>query len=301
MKKFFYSFSVVLAAAFAVSCEDAAPEATPQPISISGEYTAYVYGGGYGWQKDAKIGVFANSSVKVQNNLQYYPSATTAKVVGENPVEIKDVQLLPVSESVEFNAGMNVYAYYPYDATVENHTAVKVPNISTQDFQSDSYWTSPNFKYAFAYAKLNSPLENYTTEAVSLGNFVPLYYDLEVIGATVADELDGKYLTEVTINSSRTIALAEATINLATGEISGAKSNSIKVVFPAPGYLIETQSFYGMTFTETPMMNIAAYLESELAEGDIVSVVYKIDGQDYEFAATASKSRFYDAYSVIPF
>ena len=250
MKRLNYFVSAALAIVFAASCEPQTPEVVDYPIegnfTISAEYSAYVHGGGYGWRNGEQIGVFVTSEGVTQANLLYTPSDTSKVEIltGTNPYTgeeyeledrsyVGDVELTPASTAAGFKKGDHViYAYTPYVASAADYTAVPLPNLAAQQSVEDAWAV-----YGFGYTKTKEAISEYSSANISLGNFTPVFYPLSVKSIELTEEqgtaLKDQKITAVKfISTELDIALTDASINLATGEISGNKSKTIEITFP---------------------------------------------------------------------
>lgn len=245
MKKFFYSFSVVLAAAFAVSCEEVVPEAPATQMALKGEFTSTSHTGAYGWQPGTKVGVFV-AGANAQNNLEYAPIQTAQYVEFGMPVAVGEVELVAASTPAVYGKGENVvYAYAPYSATATDYTAVPLPSTAVQEnFETAmlmSYWMAPQSKYSFGYAKSEPVAES--ADTLSLGNFTPVFTAVTMYGASLPVECVDETITKIEISAGeKNIASKNATINLETGEVSGELSKTIEFTYAA-GTKVEADYF----------------------------------------------------------
>ena len=291
MKKFFYSFSVVLAAAFAVSCEDAAPEVPPTQMAIKGEFTSTSHTGAYGWQPGTKVGVFV-AGANAQNNLEYAPSQTAQYVEFGMPVSVGEVELVAASTAAVYGEGDNVvYAYAPYSASAADYTSVPLPDIAVQEnFEKAmlmDYWMSPQSKYSFGYAK-SQPVKE-SADTVSLGNFTPAFTAVTMYGATLADECVGERMTKIVITAGdKNIASKNATINLETGEVSGELSKSVEFTYGATGVEI-ANGYSGPSsgiFAFNLLLSPAEVVATEL------TFTFHIAAKTYVYTGTAIESTY---------
>lgn len=291
MKKFFYSFSVVLAAAFAVSCEDATPEVPPTQMAIKGEFTSTSHTGAYGWQPGTKVGVFV-AGANAQNNLEYAPSQTAQYVEFGMPVSVGEVELVAASTAAVYGEGDNVvYAYAPYSASAADYTAVPLPNIAVQENFENAmlmdYWMSPQSKYSFGYAK-SQPVKE-SADTVSLGNFRPVFTAVTMYGATLADECVGERMTKIVITAGdKNIASKNATINLETGEVSGELSKSVEFTYGTTGVEIE-DGYVGPSsgiFAFNLLLSPAEVVTTEL------TFTFHVAAKTYVYTGTASESTY---------
>lgn len=310
MKRIFNIACVALAIAAATSCE---PEnqIVDFPItdnfSISGSYSAFLHGGGYGWQKGEQIGVFVTSDGVTQANLAYVPSDTSKVEIitgtdyfGE-PFEMEersvvgDVTLDPVAEAAGFKKGEhNIYAYTPYIASAADYTAVPLPNLSAQTYMENAWKT-----YAFAYAKTAESISEFSSATISLGDFKPVLYPLTVSSITLTEEqlptFQGKKVTQVKIISTDLdIATVEASINLATEEIVGTTSKTIVLTYPGEGidltFLAGMPQFGWPDEYAIPSVSVFAKVNPET---DIVTYKEEYEGKD-ENGNTVTKYKDYE-------
>lgn len=240
----------------AAACDPVEQGPVDYPIegnfTISASYTAMVHGGGYGWRDGEQIGVFVTSEGVTQANLLYNPSDTskveiiTGTDYWGDPYEMEDrsiigdVELTPAAEAAGYKKGEHViYAYTPYVEGVADFSAVPVADNASQVADENAWMT-----YSFGYAKTTEAISEFTSANISLGDFKPLIYPLTVssieLTAEQAENFKNKKVTSVKIISTELdIALTGATVNLATGEITGTKGKEIVITFPGEGKDVE--------------------------------------------------------------
>lgn len=138
----------------------------------------------------------------------------------------------------------------------------------------------PNRKYSFAYASATT--SSYSAATVTLGEFKSLFSQLTLPALECPDALAGKTCTKIVVTcDEHPLSYADgATVNLATGEISGTPLNS--VTYNIPDGLVVNAGFpaFGLPASlETAYMMVAVPFE----EG--MNYTYKftltIGGQEY--------------------
>lgn len=284
MKKFFYSMSAVLAIACAVACEETKPVQLGEvQLSASYDDPTGTYNGGYGWLDGDKIGLFViDSGSNAQSNLEYAPATTTPE--GYNA--LGEVDFNPAEKSAVLGAAgqYTFLAYYPYTSESDDYTAIPLPDVSVQEdgFTKD-FSTSPTAPYVFAYT--NKKL-NCASNKVSLGVFNTVNV-LMTIAGEATDDLANKKVSKLILSAETNIAAKNATINLATGEISGEMVKTIEYTFntesdlsavqPAStgGYFGPTPATFPQAYTLVVTMDIAT------AQNTDFTVKYVIEGTEY--------------------
>ncbi len=266
--RLFYFATCVALALSSVSCssDDDGEEDIDIPvvgkIAVSGAYNVYSHGS-QGWIEADKIGIYVLSDGKPQENLPYAPS-----------------EVAPSSElSAGFKSGDHtIYAYTPYSAASQDYKTVALPNISVQEYYASEFM--PNRKYSFAYASATT--SSYSAATVTLGEFKSLFSQLTLPALECPDALAGKTCTKIVVTcDEHPLSYADgATVNLATGEISGTPLNS--VTYNIPDGLVVNAGFpaFGLPASlETAYMMVAVPFE----EG--MNYTYKftltIGGQEY--------------------
>ena len=303
MKKFFYSFSVVLAAAFAVSCEEPAPEVPATQMALKGEFTSTSHTGAYGWQPGTKVGVFVAGATE-QKNLEYAPSQYAQYVEFGMPVSVCEVELVAASTPAVYGKGENVvYAYAPYTASATDYTAVPLPDITVQETFEEamlmSYWMAPQSKYSFGYAKSQPVAES--ADTLSLGNFTPVFTAVTMYGATLDKSCVDETITKVVITAGdKNIASKNATINLETGEVSGELAKTVEFTYAA-GAKVEADYFGDGTsgiFAFNLLLSPSELVATEL------TFTFHVGGKTYVFTGTPAESTYvpgtYELYALTP-
>ncbi len=249
MKRLSYFLCAALVAFGAASCEKT-PEVVDFPVvgplTFEGTYDSYAHGA-HGWVEGDEIGLFVTSDGVIQANLHYAPSeyATIkdSEVGPELQGDVKKTAFKAVgSEIAGFKKGEHqVYAYVRYDASSTDYKAVKLPDLSVQEYYS-AFGANP--KYTFAYAKLAEPLTEYTAETISLGEFVCPFSSLTISSLTFDEEKfkAGDVVSKVVVSAETGISVSNATINLETGEISE-KGKSIEIKLPEGGFQIKNSDW----------------------------------------------------------
>lgn len=138
-------------------------------------------------------------------------------------------------------------------------------------------------EYNFAYARLSSPVSEYTSATLSLGDFTSAFVQMTIPSPTFPDALEGKTVTKLVVSADKDIATSDAVINLATGEISGTMSKSIELDL-GDGFVLAS-GFFGLTM-ET--LYIPMCIDFDEALETTFSFTYTIDGQDYIITGTPS-------------
>jgi len=303
MKKIFYSVCAMLAVAFAVSCEETTPDG-PATLALKGEFTSTSHCGAYGWQPGTNVGVFVEGA-EAQKNLEYSPKQTVQYVEFGLPISVGEVELVATSNAAVYGEGDNVvYAYAPYSASVEDYTAVPLPDITVQETFADailmSYWMAPQPKYSFGYAK-SEPVKA-SADTLALGNFTPVYTAVTMYGATLADECVEKTMTKVVITAGeKNIASKNATINLETGEVSGELAKAVEFSFGANGTVVETD-YFGSAASGIFAFNLLLSPEEVVATE--LTFTFHVDGKTYAYTGTAAESTYlpgtYELYALTP-
>lgn len=138
----------------------------------------------------------------------------------------------------------------------------------------------PNRKYGFAYASATT--SSYSAATVSLGEFKPLFSQLTLPALECPDALANKTCTKIVVTcDEHPLSYADgATVNLATGEISGTPLNSITYNIPDGLVVNAGMPAFGLPSSlETAYMMVAVPFEKGM------NYTYKftltIDGREY--------------------
>ena len=294
--RLFYFAACVALALSSVSCssDDGEEEDADIPvvgkIAVSGAYNVYSHGS-QEWIEADKIGIYVLSDGKAQDNLPYAPSEVAKATVMEHEGKTyitynnedyvtDEVTLNPSSElSAGFKSGDHIiYAYTPYSAASQDYKTVALPNISVQEYYASEF--VPNRKYSFAYASATT--SSYSAATVALGEFKSLFSQLTLPALECPDALAGKTCTKIVVTcDEHPLSYADgATVNLATGEISGTPLNSITYNIPDGLVVNAGIPAFGLSASmETAYMMIAVPFEKG------INYTYKftltIDGQEY--------------------
>ena len=257
--RLFYFAACVALALSSVSCssDDGEDEDVDIPvvgkIAVSGAYNVYSHGS-QGWIEADKIGIYVLSDGKSQDNLPYAPSEVAKATVMEYEGK----------------------TYITYDN--EDYKTVALPNISVQEHYASEF--VPNRKYGFAYASATT--SSYSAATVSLGEFKPLFSQLTLPALECPDALANKTCTKIVVTcDEHPLSYADgATVNLATGEISGTPLNSITYNIPDGLVVNAGMPAFGLPSSlETAYMMVAVPFEKGM------NYTYKftltIDGREY--------------------
>ncbi len=311
MKKSVYFLGAALVVLCAASCEkDPVDFPIVGPFTFTGTYNTYSHGT-QGWTEDDQIGIFVTSDGVAQSNLLYTPAEWCKLEESEympgyfvygDPVLTTTFKA--ASEQAGFKQGEHmVYAYVPYNAVNKDFTAVRIQDNGSQEYNSTDY--APSQKYNFAYAKLASPVTEYSAEAISLGDFVTPFTQITIPSPKFKNEdllKGGESIDKVVITSSVDIAIADGTINLETGEISGTKSKSIEISFANNKAQVDYNdwlgaslpTFYVIAATDFETANAAEYTISVTIDGK----EYKATGKPYDKWITEGNVNLYNAFTI---
>ena len=299
MKKTLKFLLTAFVAVIAAGCkEDEGPVDYPVTgnLNISGRYVTYLHGS-QGWVEEDQIGVFVTSDGIEQANLLYEPSEICPATPNEwaeglfsyeeENYKDGDILLNPVGggAAAGFKQGEHcVYAYTPYAEGNTTYSAVRLPSLASQEYIPIDGLIYFKREYNFAYARLSSPVSEYTSATLSLGDFTSAFVQMTIPSLAIPDALEGKTVTKLVVSADKDIATSDAVINLATGEISGMMRKSIELDF-GDGLVLVDSGYFGVIM-ET--LYIVMCIDFDEALETTFSFTYTIDGQDYTITGTPS-------------
>ncbi len=312
MKRLAYFLGAALIVAGSASCDkDPVDFPIVGTFTFTGTYNTYSHGT-QGWTADDQLGIFVTSDGVAQSNLLYTPAEYSKLEESEyvpgyfvygDPVATTTFKA--ASEQTGLKQGEHmVYAYVPYGADNKDFTAIKLQDNGSQEYNSTSF--SPDQKYNFAYAKLASPVTEYTAEAISFGDFVTPFTQITVPSPKFADKellKGGESIDKVVITSTVDIAIADGTINLETGEITGTKSKSIEISFANEKATVEYSAWLGASL---PTFYIIAATDFATANDAEYTISVTIDGKEYtatgkpftQWGITEGNVNLYNAFTI---
>ncbi len=291
MKRINIFACMALGVMLAAGCDKDEPKVVDFPVvgdfSISGKYVTYMHGY-QGWVAEDKIGVFVTSDGVEQSNLAYKPSEICPASPNEwvegyfsyKEADYKDGDILLTAEGTKagFKQGEHmIYAYVPYTEGNDTHTAVRLPDLTKQEYIPYIGLNYLKFEYAFAYAKLAGPVSEYSSATLSLGEFTSPLVQMTAAPAIENEELENKTITKIVVSADKDIVCKDATINLETGEVTGEMSKSFELVLPKEGLTI-TKSFFGLSM-ETIYLSLC--IDPKVAMETEFTFTFTIDGKDY--------------------
>ena len=290
MKSKLLSMAAIVALALtATSCSDDDEEVDfpiVGDISMSGLYNEYSHGSN-GWYDTDKIGVFVTSDGKTQLNIPYAPSEASKTILSKmDDLEYYDYEgeatgdtPLKALSSVKagFKSGDHtIYAYTPMVEGATDYEAVPLPYVAIQN-KDPRHIFGPDKKYNFAYAKKS--MSTYSAAVLSLGDFQTICSQITVASPEIPADAVGKKLTKVVVSCDKTIAYEEgATINLATGKISGTPLKSITYNMPNDGLEVK-ELWDGSASVET--CHIIAFIPFAEGKPAEFTVTFTIGGKEY--------------------
>lgn len=287
MNKKIYS-CIALVAIVATACEkDEKDFPIVGEINMQGTYVTYVHGT-QGWIKEDALGIFVTSEGKEQTNLEYAPASYSVLEESEyvpgyfmygDPVETTTFKAVGVAAG--FKQGEhNIYAYTPYNAANKDLTAVALPDNTTQVYSATEF--NAGKQYVFAWAKLETPLTEYSAEVVDFGKFNSPSVAI-TIPASFGDSFKGgEKVTKAVLTSTIDIALADGKIDLSTGEVTGTKSKSIEFTLPEEGLEVQVSAYSSSMGT----LYGAMYADWETASAAEYTLTLTIDGKEYTATGT---------------
>ncbi|MDY4916760.1 MAG: fimbrillin family protein [Candidatus Cryptobacteroides sp.] len=233
-------------------------------FTLQGTYKTYSHGL-QGWTKEDEIGVYVTSEGVAQTNLKYVPSSlvesTTFKAIGDE---------------AGFKQGVhNIYAYVPYSEGNQDYTAVKLPDLDSQEYKEMVFVVEP--QYCFAYASIKG-VKEYSAEVMDFGAFKTPFTQVTIPSPEFPESIvGGEKITKVVLSSTIDLSCKDATINLETGEIKGTMSKSIEVKLPEGGVEI-TKSYFG---AEAPIFFLEIASDYATAKEVDYTLTMTINGKEY--------------------
>lgn len=267
MKKLSYFIVAATLVGGLMACQKTEP-VVDYPIqgvfTLQGTYKTYSHGL-QGWTKEDEIGVYVTSEGVAQTNLKYVPSSlvesTTFKAIGDE---------------AGFKQGVhNIYAYVPYSEGNQDYTAVKLPDLDSQEYKEMVFVVEP--QYCFAYASIKG-VKEYSAEVMDFGAFKTPFTQVTIPSPEFPESIvGGEKITKVVLSSTIDLSCKDATINLETGEIKGTMSKSIEVKLPEGGVEI-TKSYFG---AEAPIFFLEIASDYATAKEVDYTLTMTINGKEY--------------------
>lgn len=268
MKKLSYFIVAATLVGGLMACQKTEP-VVDYPIqgvfTLQGTYKTYSHGL-QGWTEEDEIGVYVTSEGVAQTNLKYVPSShvesTTFKAIGDE---------------AGFKQGVhNIYAYVPYSEGNQDYTAVKLPDLDSQEYKEMVFAVEP--QYCFAYASIKG-VKEYSAEVMDFGAFKTPFTQVTIPSPEFPESIvGGEKITKVVLSSTIDLSCKDATINLETGEIKGTMSKSIEVKLPEGGVEI-TKGYFGGA--EAPIFFLELASDYATAKEVDYTLTMTINGKEY--------------------
>lgn len=268
MKKLSYFIVAATLVGGLMACQKTEP-VVDYPIqgvfTLQGTYKTYSHGL-QGWTEEDEIGVYVTSEGVAQTNLKYVPSShvesTTFKAIGDE---------------AGFKQGEhNIYAYVPYSEGNQDYTAVKLPDLDSQEYKEMVFAVEP--QYCFAYASIKG-VKEYSAEVMDFGAFKTPFTQVTIPSPEFPESIvGGEKITKVVLSSTIDLSCKDATINLETGEIKGTMSKSIEVKLPEGGVEI-TKDYFGAAAAPIFFLELAS--DYATAKEVDYTLTMTINGKEY--------------------
>lgn len=252
-------------------------------FTLQGTYNTYSHGL-QGWIQEDEIGVYVTSEGVAQTNLQYTP--TSYSVLEESPYvpgvfvygdPVLTTTFKAVGQEAGFKQGEhNIYAYVPYSEGNQDYTAVKLPDLDSQEYKEMVFAVEP--QYCFAYASIKG-VKEYSAEVMDFGDFQTPFTQVTIPSPEFPESIvGGEKITKVVLSSTIDLSCKDATINLETGEIKGTMSKSIEVKLPEGGVEI-TKGYFGGA--EAPIFFLELASDYATAKEVDYTLTMTINGKEY--------------------
>lgn len=277
MKKLSYFIVAATLVGGLMACQKTEP-VVDYPIqgvfTLQGTYDTYSHGI-QGWTEEDEIGVYVTSEGVAQTNLKYVPSSP-----------VKSTTFKAIGDEAGFKQGVhNIYAYVPYSEGNQDYTAVKLPDLDSQEYKEMVFVVEP--QYCFAYASIKG-VKEYSAEVMDFGSFNTPFTQVTIPSPEFPESIvGGEKITKVVLSSTIDLSCKDATINLETGEIKGTMSKSIEVKLPEGGVEITAGFFIS---APTFFLEIASdYATAQEAE---YTLTMTINGKEYSATGKPATGMF---------
>ena len=289
MKKLSYFIVAATLVGGLMACQKTEP-VVDYPIqgvfTLQGTYDTYSHGE-QGWTEEDEIGVYVTSEGVAQTNLKYTP--TSYSVLVENQYvpgyfeygdPVKSTTFKAIGDEAGFKQGEhNIYAYVPYSEGNQDYTAVKLPDLDSQEYKEMVFAVEP--QYCFAYASIKG-VKEYSAEVMDFGAFKTPFTQVTIPSPEFPESIvGGEKITKVVLSSTIALSCKDATINLETGEIKGTMSKSIEVKLPeggveiTAGFFISAPTFYLEIASDYATAQVADYTLTMTVNGTEYSATGK--------------------------